>query len=86
MLTCLFDPLGCVGIAVGRIPTDVWIVAALFIGLLLGATFRWAAVALASFFALLFFRRKEIEENLTEVTGKDALPPVTIRKGKRLGR
>jgi hypothetical protein len=85
MLTCLFDPLGCVGTAVGRIPTDAWIVTALFIGLLLGATFRWAAVALASFFALLFFRRKEIEENLTEISGKDALLSVTI-KGRKRGR
>jgi len=84
-MECLFDPLGCVSTAVGNIPTDWWIVAALFLGLVLGAMFRWAAVALASFFALLFFRRKEIEENLTEISGKDALPSVTI-KGRSRGR
>lgn len=84
-MECLFDPLGCVSTAVANIPTDWWIVGALFLGLVLGAMFRWAAVALASFFALLFFRRKELDESLTEITGKDALPSVTI-KGRQRGR
>lgn len=84
-MECLFDPLGCASTAVASIPTDTWIVAALFLGLVLGAMFRWVAVALASFFALLFFRRKGLDENLTEISGKDALPSVTI-KGRSRGR
>lgn len=83
-MECLFDPFGCVEAAVAQVPTETWIIAALFLGLVLGATFRWAAVALASFFALLFIRRKS-DENFTEVSGKDALPSVTI-KGRKRGR
>lgn len=84
MLQCLLNPTNCVVDAVNQVPTETWIIAALFLGLVLGATFRWGAVVLASFFAFLFLRRGS-NENHTEVSGKDALPSVTI-KGRGRGR
>ena len=81
-MECLFNPVGCVEVAVGWVSTETWIIAALFLGLVLGAMFRWGAVALASFFTFLFLRRGS-DENHSEVSGKDALPSVTIKGRKR---
>lgn len=83
-MECLLNPLGCVEAAVAQVSTETWIIAALFLGLVLGAVFRWGAVALAAFFAFLFLRRNS-DDNHTEVSGKDALPHVIV-KGRSRGR
>ena len=76
-LACLFNPIGCVQDAFAAVPISWYIFGAFFVGLVLGAIFRWVGVAgaVVAFLVTIFGTRKFGEPKQQELPfSKDELP------------